>query len=62
SCHKSQGLTLDHNEAHLQGAFCYGQVYVMLSRCSSMKGLIIRNFSEESILVDEKVWEFYEQH
>jgi ATP-dependent DNA helicase PIF1 len=60
TAHKSQGLTLDHVEIDCNGVFTNGQLYVMLSRASSMEGLIIRNFDFKSIMVDHRVIKFYE--
>ncbi len=41
--HKSQGQTLDRLIVDLTGgAFDFGQVYVALSRCTSMDGLVLR--------------------
>jgi ATP-dependent DNA helicase PIF1 len=59
SVHKSQGLTLDYLEVDCAGIFTTGQLYVALSRASSMEGLIVKNFESDSIMVDEKVVEFY---
>lgn len=59
TAHKSQGLTLDHVEVDCNGVFTTGQLYVMLSRASSIEGLIVRNFNYESIKVDTRVSTFY---
>ena len=40
--HKSQGLTFEHVIADLGAAFTHGQVYVALSRCTSLEGLILK--------------------
>ena len=39
--HKSQGLTFEHAIIDAQAAFAHGQVYVALSRCKSLEGLIL---------------------
>ncbi|MBN2812504.1 MAG: helix-turn-helix domain-containing protein [Bacteroidales bacterium] len=39
--HKSQGLTFDRAIIDAQAAFAHGQVYVALSRCRSLDGLIL---------------------
>ena len=61
--HKFQGKTLD--EAHLQlGGHCFasGQLYVALSRLSSMEGLTInRNLTIADVLVNPDVIDFYDE-
>ncbi len=40
--HKSQGLTFDQAVIDAQAAFAPGQVYVALSRCRTLEGLVLR--------------------
>jgi hypothetical protein len=39
--HKSQGLTFDRAIIDAQAAFAHGQVYVALSRCRTLEGLVL---------------------
>ena len=39
--HKSQGLTFDQAIIDVQNAFTHGQVYVALSRCKNLNGMIL---------------------
>ncbi len=39
--HKSQGLTFDRAIVDVQNAFTHGQVYVALSRCKSLEGMVL---------------------
>ncbi len=48
--HKSQGLTFEHVIAHLGKSFAEGQVYVALSRCTSLEGLILDGEIPESAI------------
>lgn len=41
--HKSQGLTFDNVIADVESSFDSGQVYVALSRCTSIEGLYLKN-------------------
>ncbi len=58
--HKSQGQTFDNIIIDLgAGAFSHGQVYVGLSRCTSLEGIILkRPVIESDIIFDERVYEF----
>ncbi|MCF0205879.1 MAG: AAA family ATPase, partial [Bacteroidales bacterium] len=40
--HKSQGLTFEKAIIDVHAAFAFGQVYVALSRCKSLEGLILK--------------------
>lgn len=41
--HKSQGLTFDKAVIDAQSAFAHGQVYVALSRCKTLSGMVLRS-------------------
>lgn len=57
--HKSQGLTFDRVIADLRRAFDSGHVYVALSRCRSLNGLVLRTvIPKEAIFADPRVIEF----
>ena len=57
--HKSQGLTFDKAVIDAGKAFSPGQVYVALSRCKSLEGIILKSpVIYESISVDEQVVQF----
>ena len=59
--HKSQGLTFEKVIADLSNAFASGQVYVALSRCKTLSGLVLKTrITTNAIIVDEKVIEFAE--
>lgn len=57
--HKSQGLTLQKAIVDLNRSFASGQVYVALSRCTTLDGLVLRSkLHADNIMVDERVIEF----
>lgn len=58
--HKSQGLTFERVILDLRGGvFASGQLYVALSRCRTLEGIILRRpVSEEDILVDPRIVTF----
>lgn len=57
--HKSQGLTFDKAVIDAGSSFAPGQVYVALSRCRSMDGLVLKSeITGRSIQLDYRVVEF----
>ena len=60
--HKSQGLTFDKLIVDAQQAFAHGQVYVALSRCTSLEGLVLKTrISSQALINDGIVNYFVEQ-
>ena len=60
--HKSQGKTFDKVLIDLGGgAFEHGQLYVALSRCRTLEGVVLRHrIRHQDVITDERVVEFYE--
>lgn len=57
--HKSQGLTFDNIVIHTKGVFAPGQIYVALSRCTSLEGIISDTFIDQRhILPDAELLAF----
>jgi ATP-dependent exoDNAse (exonuclease V) alpha subunit len=58
--HKSQGQTFDNLVIDLgDGAFTHGQVYVGLSRCTSLEGIVLkRPVIASDIIFDKRIYEF----
>lgn len=59
--HKSQGKTFDKITVDVgAGAFAHGQIYVALSRCKTLEGIVLNNpIKDSDIIVDTRVVEFY---
>jgi len=57
--HKSQGLTFEKVVADVEKSFAPGQVYVALSRCTSLDGLVLRSeITPWSVKTDSRVQDF----
>jgi len=60
--HKSQGLTFDKLIVDAGQAFAHGQVYVALSRCTSLDGLVLKTqLTPQTLVNDYKVNFFVDQ-
>lgn len=61
--HKSQGLTFDKAVIDAELAFASGQVYVALSRCRTLEGLVLQSRIQDSaILNDTEIVQFSSRH
>ncbi len=59
--HKSQGLTFDHCIINAGRAFSFGQVYVALSRCRTLEGLVLSTpITSDIIMSDPSIIQFNE--
>lgn len=57
--HKSQGLTFEHAIIDASAAFSHGQVYVALSRCKTLEGLVLSSLiTRNAMIKDDRVQEF----
>jgi len=57
--HKSQGLTFDRAVIDAQAAFAHGQVYVALSRCRTLEGMVLSSsLSKRAMKTDPAVLRF----
>ncbi len=57
--HKSQGLTFDKAIINARDAFAHGQVYVALSRCRTLEGLVLSTMiSAQGLTADQQVNHF----
>ena len=60
--HKSQGLTFENAIIDAQSAFAHGQVYVALSRCKTLEGLVLSSqILSRSVLNDSTIDSFSEK-
>ncbi len=60
--HKSQGLTFERAIIDAEASFAHGQVYVALSRCKTLEGLVLSTpISNRSIINDNTVSGFIQQ-
>lgn len=57
--HKSQGLTFEHAIIDASAAFSHGQVYVALSRCKTLEGLVLSSpITRNAMINDLRIQEF----
>ena len=57
--HKSQGLTFEHAIIDAQASFASGQVYVALSRCKTLEGLVLASpIGNAAIINDSRVSDY----
>lgn len=57
--HKSQGLTFDHAVIDASGAFSHGQVYVALSRCRTLEGMVLSSpITRNAMIKDDRIVDF----
>ena len=57
--HKSQGLTFEKAIIDAGDAFAPGQVYVALSRCTNLNGMILKSkIRQNSLFTDQKIVQF----
>ena len=60
--HKSQGLTFDKAIIDAALSFASGQVYVALSRCRTLEGMVLATpLSQSSVMTDLRVEDYIEQ-
>lgn len=60
--HKSQGLTFDHAVVDINDSFAHGQVYVALSRCRTLEGMVLsRPLQLSSVITDASVNSFIDK-
>ena len=60
--HKSQGLTFERAIIDASAAFAHGQVYVALSRCKTLDGMVLRTpIPSSSIKTEQTLEVFHEQ-
>ena len=60
--HKSQGLTFDKVIVDAGQAFAHGQVYVALSRCTSLEGLVLKTYITSNALVNDHSVDQFVEH
>ncbi|MBR5301069.1 MAG: helix-turn-helix domain-containing protein [Bacteroidales bacterium] len=59
--HKSQGLTFDRAIIDAAAAFASGQVYVALSRCRTLEGMVLATpLRQDAVITDQRVEEYIE--
>ena len=59
--HKSQSITLDSALLDIGNCFCDHQIYVALSRVTSLEGLYLKTFNDKKIKVNKKMLNYLQQ-
>lgn len=60
--HKSQGLTFERAIIGANTSFAHGQVYVALSRCKTLEGMVLASpLSYDSVINDDSIYRFNRQ-
>lgn len=59
--HKSQGLTFDHAIIDACNAFAHGQVYVALSRCRTLEGMVLSTPLSSAAIINDRTVVQYSQ-
>lgn len=60
--HKSQGLTFEKAIIDANASFAHGQVYVALSRCKTLEGLVLSSqITESSVKTDNTILKYTEE-
>lgn len=61
--HKSQGKTFEKVVVDVgRGAFCHGQVYVALSRCTTLEGVVLKSkITLKDLYLDQSILRFLDQ-
>lgn len=62
--HKSQGKTFDKVVIDMgSGAFAHGQLYVALSRCTTLDGIVLKKkLQKKDIIMDSRIVSFHKKH
>lgn len=59
--HKSQGMTFDKIVIHSKSCFCSGQMYVALSRCRTLEGVVTESFITKRDIVTNRALAHFEK-
>ena len=59
--HKAQGQTYEEVCVHLAGTFAPGQAYIALSRCTSLKGMVVTGFQPRCVHADPDALRYYQE-
>ena len=60
--HKSQGLTFDRAIIDAAASFSHGQVYVALSRCRTLEGIVLTSpLSPQAMITDNRIEQYTKQ-